>query len=241
VIALAYGAVCYLAFVATIVYAVGFIGGVAVPKTLDSGVVHGLGETLVVDSALLALFFVQHSVMARPAFKRVWTRVVPASIERSSYVLASSLSLALLFWQWRPLPRPLWSTAGAARTIAFALYGVGWLLVLLSTFMLSHFELFGLTQVWTAFKRRVAASPATLERVWLYRFVRHPMMLGFLIVFWAAPAMSTGHLFFSVAMSGYILVGTRLEERDLEVVLGEAYRTYQREVPMLLPLPRRRR
>jgi protein-S-isoprenylcysteine O-methyltransferase Ste14 len=231
-----YGALCYVVFLIAVVYAVGFIGGFGVPKTIDSGAVAGWTGALMLDALLLGLFALQHSVMARPAFKRVWTRIVPTAVERSTYVLLSSSILLLLFWQWRPLPQILWATTGVAHAALLGLYGIGWLIVLLSTFMLSHFELFGLEQVWLAFTRKTAA-PTTLRRVWLYRFVRHPIMLGFLIAFWATPVMTLGHLVFAIGCTGYILVGVQLEEHDLEQAIGEPYRTYKREVPMLLPMP----
>lgn len=233
-----YGAFSYVVFLFAFLYAIGFVGDLVVPKGIDSGAVGELPAALLVDALLLGLFAVQHSVMARPAFKRAWTKIVPESIERSTYVLCASLVLLLLFWQWRPLPQVIWSTSGLAHTALLGLFALGWLVVLLSTFMLSHFELFGLAQVWRAFQHRLAASPA-VNRAWLYRFVRHPIMLGFLIAFWAAPVMTLGHLVFTVACTAYIFVGVKLEEHDLEDQLGEAYRTYKREVPMLLPIPRR--
>jgi protein-S-isoprenylcysteine O-methyltransferase Ste14 len=219
-------------------YAVGFVGDFVVPKTIDSGVAGGSVEAIVIDCLLLGLFAVQHSVMARPAFKRAWTKIVPASVERSTYVLFASLILLLLFWQWRPLPQVVWSTSGVAHAALLGLFGLGWVIVILSTFMLSHFELFGLTQVWLALRNR-APSAQEFRRVWLYRFVRHPLMLGFLIAFWATPVMTIGHLVFALASTAFILVGTTLEERDLEAALGETYRTYKREVRMLVPLPKR--
>lgn len=238
-LAILYATICYVVFLVAVVGSVGFIGNFGVPKTIDGGGAAGVTEALVVDALLLGLFAVQHSLMARPAFKRAWTRVVPASVERSTYVLASSLVLLLLMWQWRPLPQVIWATHGTAYAVLLGGYGLGWLIVLLSTFMLSHFELFGLRQAWNALARRVAAAPR-LERAWLYRFVRHPIMSGFLLAFWLTPVMTLGHLVFAIACTGYILVGVRLEERDLEEALGDEYRRYKREVPMLVPLPRRR-
>jgi len=237
--ALLYGLFAYAVFFVTFLYSIGFVGGFVVPKTIDSGAAGSPATSLAIDALLLAVFAVQHSVMARPAFKRVWTRVVPKSIERSTYVLFSSAALVLLYWQWRPLPSIVWRTEGTGRAMLLALYGLGWLIVLLSTFMLSHFELFGLRQVWLAFRARSDGSPTHLERAWLYRFVRHPIMSGFLVAFWATPTMTEGHLLFSVATTAYILLGVRLEERDLVAVHGEAYRAYRREVPMLVPLPKR--
>lgn len=238
-LAISYATICYVVFLFTIVCSVGFIGNFGLPKTIDVGGAAGPTVGLVIDALLLGLFAVQHSVMARPAFKRAWTRVVPAAVERSTYVLAASLVLLLLMWQWRPLPHVIWATHGAAYVILLGGYALDWVIVLLSTFMLSHFELFGLTQAWSAWSRRVAPAPH-LERAWLYRFVRHPIMSGFVLAFWATPVMTLGHLVFAIACTGYILVGVRLEERDLEAALGDDYRRYQREVPMLVPLPRRR-
>ena len=234
-----YGGAAYLAFLGVIGYAIGFIAPFMVPKTIDSGAAGDPMVAFAVDALLLFVFAVQHSVMARRSFKRVWTKVVPVSVERSTYVLSASLTLVLLFWQWRALPYVVWSMSGAARVILFGLYALGWLVVVLSTFMLSHFELFGLRQVWIAYRRRSAAASG-FKRAWLYRFVRHPLMLGFLIVLWAAPTMTVGHFVLSAGLTLYVLVGTRLEERDSEAALGDPYRTYKREVPMLVPLPRRR-
>jgi methanethiol S-methyltransferase len=234
-----YGVASYVVFLATFLYAIGFIGNFLVPKSIDVGVQSGMAPSLAVNAMLLGLFAVQHSVMARPGFKRWWTRIVPPPVERSTFVLLASLVLCLLFWQWRPLPQPIWSTSGAAHLALAVGYAVGWLIVLLSTFMLSHFELFGLAQVWRALARRTAPSP-TLQRTGLYRLVRHPIMLGFLIAFWSAPVMTVGRLVFAAACTGYIFLGIQFEERDLTAALGEPYQQYRREVGMLLPSPRRR-
>ncbi|CCD97568.1 methanethiol S-methyltransferase [Bradyrhizobium sp. STM 3809] len=203
-------------------------------KTIDSGAAGSLAEAVIVDGLLLALFALQHSVMARPAFKRWWTSLIPAAAERSTYVLLSSLALLLLFWQWRPIPMPLWHVEGLAATLLTGLHGLGWLIVLSSTYMIDHFELFGLRQ--GLFALRGAEAPAhPFKTPLLYRLVRHPIMLGFLIAFWATPEMSVGHLLFAALSSGYILIGLQLEERDLVAVFGETYERYRQRVPMLLP------
>lgn len=235
-LALIYGALCYSVFLATFLYAVGFVLGVGVPKHIDSGGESPLLPALIINLGLLGLFAIQHSGMARPAFKRWWTRIVPAPIERSTYVLLSSLALALLFWQWRALPMLIWDIESpVGRGIFFAVSVMGWLLVLIGTFLISHFELFGLRQVWLYARSRKPTEEPFVTRA-LYRVVRHPLMLGFLIAFWATPAMSLGHLLFALATTGYIVIAVKfLEERDLVAHYGDTYREYQRQVPMLLP------
>jgi len=240
VFALLYGIACYLIFLATFLYAIAFVAGFG-PKHIDSGATAPFTSALTIDIVLLGLFAVQHSGMARPAFKRRWTRLVPAPIERSTFVLASSLVLIVLFWQWRPLTLPLWHIDGdLARSMVYALSALGWLLVLTGTFVINHFDLFGLHQVWLFATRRNAPDAPFVTRAF-YRIVRHPLMLGFLIAFWAAPTMSLGHFLFALMTTGYILIAVKyLEERDLIAHYGETYREYQRRVPMLLPLPRPR-
>ena len=231
-----FAAVSYAVFLASFLYAIGFVGNLLVPKSIDGppGTVDWMA--FVIDAAVLGLFAVQHSVMARPGFKAMWTRIVSPSIERSVYVLASSLLLVLVFWAWRPLPAVVWDVRGtAAGSVLLALYALGWAIVLLSTFMISHFELFGLTQAWRRL-RNLPTPPSGFKVVLLYRFVRHPIMLGFIIAFWAAPVMTHGHLLFSILTTGYILVGIQLEERDLMAAFGNAYARYRQRVPMLLPL-----
>jgi methanethiol S-methyltransferase len=238
---LSYGAFCYAVFFATFLYAIGFIGNVLVPKSMDSGRMGSLPEALAVDMALLALFAIQHSVMARPWFKRAWTAIVPQAAERSTYVLFSSLCLALLFWQWRPIGGVIWQAGGAAsRVIILCLYATGWIVVLVATFLTSHFDLFGLRQTWLRFQNR-AYVPLAFESRGLYRLVRHPLYVGWLLVFWSAPTMTAAHLIFSVATTAYILVAIQFEERDLVAVHGEKYTRYQRAVPMLTPWFRRAR
>lgn len=241
VLSLSYGVAAYALFLAAFFYAIGFVAAAGAPRHIDNGVPAPWPLALAVDAALLLLFALQHSVMARPAFKRWWTRLVPVPLERSTFVLASSLALFLLYWQWRPLPAPVWEVQPAwARATLWALCAAGWLLVLASTFLINHFELFGLRQVWRHARGKRPAPEAPFVVRACYRVVRHPIMLGFLVAFWATPSMSAGHLLFALATTGYILVAVKyLEERDLVAHFGEAYRDYQRRVPMLLPLPRR--
>ncbi len=235
VLAAVYGVLCYAVFVATSVYAVGFVGNFGVAKTIDSGPAGAPMQALVIDLALLGLFAVQHSAMARPGFKRVWTRVVPEPVERSTYVLLASLALLLLFWQWRPIGGALWDVRDAAgRAAILAAFWLGWLIVLLSTFMTSHFDLFGLRQVWLRL-RNAPYTHVPFKAVAFYRFVRHPLMLGFLIAFWAAPRMSGGHFLFALAATAYIFVGIFLEERDLARAHGAEFAAYRDAVPMILP------
>ena len=231
----AYAIVAYLIFLVAFLYAIGFTGGLLVPKAIDDGVPSDPWTSVAVDLGLLTLFAVQHSVMARAGFKRRWTRIVPRPIERSTYVLLASLCLLLLFWQWRPLPAPVWSIATPAGAAAMqAVFWMGWLTVLASTFMISHFDLFGVKQAFAAWRTRAEAD-THLRTPMLYRYVRHPIYLGFLLAFWAAPVMSVGHLLFAAVTTGYILVGIRLEERDLVAVFGDRYRRYRARVGMLLP------
>lgn len=234
-----YGAVAYLLFLLSFVYAIGFVGNIVVPRSVDNGIAAPLGPALAIDIALLGLFAVQHSVMARPGFKRWWTRLVPSSIERSTYVVLSSAALLLLYWQWRTLPAVIWDVQPRPGRLAlWALFWIGWATVFASSFMVNHFDLFGLRQVYLAWRGK-PYSDLEFRVHLLYRLVRHPLMLGFLIAFWAAPTMTVGHLLFSIATTGYILLAVQFEERDLVAALGEQYRDYRRRVPMLFPWPRR--
>ncbi len=236
-----YAVVSYALMLASLLWSVLFLADLGGVRTIDSGAAPPWGQALALDLALLLFFGVQHSVMARPGFKRVWTRFVPSSIERATYVLASALALLLLLAIWEPMPAVVWEARDpAVRALLFALYGVGWGVVLLSTFLIDHFHLFGLKQAWRALRQEAAADPS-FRTVLLYRLVRHPIMLGFLIAFWATPKMTVGHLVLTLAWTAYILVGVHLEERDLRAALGATYERYREEVPMLLPVPRRRR
>lgn len=236
ILAVGYGVASYLVFLVAFCYAIGFVGDVVVPRTVDHGIDGAPpAVALLINTLLLGLFAVQHSVMARPAFKKWWTRFVPPAIERSTYVLLASLVLLLMYWQWRTMPAAIWQIdQPALRVLLWALFAAGWATVLAATFMINHFELFGLSQVfadWRGSPRRETGFQATL----LYRLVRHPLMLGFLVAFWATPVMTAGHLLFSIGTTAYILIALQLEERDLIAELGDSYRVYRRSVPMLVP------
>jgi len=239
ILAFLYGLVAYLVFAATLLYAIAFVTGLPVPKTIDTGAIVPAGEALAVNVLLMALFAVQHSVMARKPFKQWWTRFVPATIERSTYVLLASLILLVLFWQWRPMPTVVWEIANpqlAAAVMGLSL--VGWLLALTSSFLINHFELFGLHQVIVNLKGRTIPA-AHFRTPLLYRLVRHPLYLGFIIAFWATPTMTVGHLLFAAVTTAYIFVGIFFEERDLIAQFGDEYRRYRARVAMLVPLARR--
>ena len=230
-----YGTMSYFVFVGTFLYAIGFVTGVVVPKTVDTGPAAPLMEALIIDLMLMSLFAVQHSVMARRQFKEWWTQYVPKSVERSTFVLLSSLALVLLFSQWRPIPTVVWQVANPYASMAvMGLSFVGFGLVLASTFLINHFELFGLHQVANSLVGRDMPAQRFRTPV-LYKVVRHPLYLGFIIGFWAAPTMTVGHLLFAAVTTAYIFVGIVLEERDLIDIFGDEYRRYRERVPMLLP------
>jgi protein-S-isoprenylcysteine O-methyltransferase Ste14 len=234
--ALIYGLTSYLIFSLSFAYTPAFLGDFLVPRTVDVGPASAPAHAILIDTILLGLFAIQHSIMARATFKRWWTRVVPDSCERSTYVLISSLLLVLIFWQWRPIPTTIWRVEGWPAVMLTAIFWLGWLIALLSTFQIDHFELFGVRQVVDAL-RGVAGRIQAFKTPFLYRLVRHPLMLGMLLAFWATPHMTAGHLLFAVMSTAYILVGVRLEERDLVATFGASYEQYRRRVPMLLPRP----
>jgi methanethiol S-methyltransferase len=233
--ALAYGAFSYLVFFATFLYGVGFIGNILVPKSMDSGRRTTVPQALAIDAALLAVFAIQHSVMARQWFKRAWTAIIPPVAERSTYVLFSSLCLAFLFCQWRPIGGTIWQVDNSiGRAVLYFLYAVGWAVVLISTFLTSHFDLFGLRQVWTRFRNR-PYQPIGFRSRGFYKVVRHPLYVGWLFAFWFTPTMTAAHLVFSIATTTYILIAIQFEERDLISEHGDAYLSYCEQVPMLVP------
>jgi methanethiol S-methyltransferase len=237
---LLYGIAVYLLFLVTFLYAIAFVGNLPVPKTIDSGPAGSVPISIAIDVLLLGLFAVQHSVMARPAFKRTWTKLIPTAIERSTYVLFTGMVLLVLYWQWRPLAGIVWSVEHpAASLILQAIFWIGWNIVLISTFLINHFELFGLQQVYARMLGK-PLPPPTFKAPLMYKWVRHPIYFGFLLAFWATPTMTFGHLLFALATTGYILIGIWFEERDLMALFGDQYRRYRKEVFMLIPLPRKK-
>jgi methanethiol S-methyltransferase len=239
-VAVIYGVVAYGATLVALLYLVGFVGNLVVPKSIDTGTAGPLIESIVVDTTLIVLFAIQHSVMARQGFKRWWTRIVPPAVERSTYVLSTSLALLILYWQWRPIPAPIWTVQDPiAAGVIDGIFWLGWVVLVASTFMLNHFEMFGLSQVFgRLFGKQL--SDAKFRTPLLYRHVRHPIYLGVLLAVWATPAMTAGHLLFAAVTTGYILIGIQLEEHDLIQQFGDQYRRYRQQAAMLVPLPGRK-
>jgi methanethiol S-methyltransferase len=229
-----YAIVSYAVFLASFLYALGFVGNYLVSKSIDVGAPTNLSGAIVIDLLLLGIFAIQHSIMARPAFKQWWAKNFPVACGRSTYVLLSSLLMLLLFWQWRPIPTPVWQVEGLAASLLIGIYWLGWLIVLASTFMIDHFDLSGLRQAFFAL-RGTEMPGQSFRTPLLYKIVRHPLMLGFLLAFWATPVMTAGHLLFAIMTTAYILVGVQFEERDLIAEFGTTYQEYRRRVPMLLP------
>jgi protein-S-isoprenylcysteine O-methyltransferase Ste14 len=237
ILTLGYGTIAYLAFLGVFSYTIGFLANWGVPKGVDDGTAGPVWAAVLIDAGLLGLFAVQHSVMARPWFKRWWTRFVPQVIERSTFVLAASAVIGALLWLWQPLPGMVWSVSGWPRALLWLLYGLGWAVLVLSTFLIGRFDLFGLRQVLARAREKTYAEPGFRQPLF-YRLVRHPIMVGFLIAFWATPDMSVGRLLFAVAGTGYIVIGVRFEEHDLRRQLGEPYERYAEQVPRFIPRPR---
>lgn len=241
VLYLLYGVISYFAFFGTILYAIGFIGNFVVPKTIDGAAVVSTGKAILINASLLFLFALQHSIMARPAFKRWWVKYVPEPLERSTYVLFASLCLMLMIWQWQPIGGVIWSVQNETiKKVLFIISLLGWGIVFISTFLINHFDLFGLRQVWLYFKG-VPYKPLPFRQPFFYKFVRHPLYFGFLVAFWSASTMTITHLLFAILTTGYILTAIQFEEKDLVSVFGEKYKSYKKKAPMIIPFSKKRR
>ena len=240
ILAFIYGLICYLIFFATFIYTIGFVGNLIVPKTLDSDLNGTLIQGILIDILLIGVFAIQHSLMARPSFKEWWKKIIPNSIERSTYVLMSSLALLLLFWQWRSLGGIIWNIQNPIiSNIIYGIFALGWLIALLSKFMINHFDLFGLRQVYL-YLRGQEYEYLGFRTPGFYKYVRHPIMLGFVIAFWATPIMTVSHLIFALGLTIYMLVGIKLEETDMISIYGNLYQEYRQQVSMLIPLPKQK-
>ncbi|WP_024770717.1 methanethiol S-methyltransferase [Aquimarina macrocephali] len=236
-----YGGASYLVFLIAFIYAIGFVGNLVVPKSIDSGIEAPTTISVLINLGLLSLFAVQHSIMARPVFKKWFANYINPAIERSTYVLLSSLLLLLIYWKWQPITTVVWEAENMISTILTVIFFLGWSIVFLSTFMISHFELFGLTQIYENFKDKELSYPKFQVNLF-YKIVRHPIMLGFVIAFWASPTMTLGHLLFTVVTTVYIFVAVKfLEERDLKKIIGKDYEEYQKKVPMIIPFTQKKR
>ncbi len=239
IISFLYGVLAHLGFLVAFMYLIGFLGNFVVPKSIDSGQAGPVGQALLINVILIAIFGIPHSVMARPGFKQWWTKVVPQHIERSTYVMISNLLVALLMWQWQPMVGVIWNVEHpVGASVLWGLFGIGWVMIVLTSFVINHFDLFGLRQVYLHL-RGMEYTPLEFKAKWIYQYIRHPLMLGWIIAFWSTPQMSAGHLVFAVGTTVYILIAIQFEERDLVKYHGEDYENYRRKVSMLIPLKKK--